>query len=500
MLAITLTTVFFTAAPRVAAQTSDDYHDRADAALQSFLLKYWNGGRNYLNSAYPSTGSLTGYWTFAHGWDALMDGVERTGGQMYSGLIESFYNGQNARGWFPNFYDDESWMCMTLIRAYDLTNDARYLEQAKSLYSDIETAWDTTCCGSNPGGIWWNRAHTQKATASNAGPALAGTRLYLRTGDASYLSFAQQVYSYWLSNMVDPQSFQVADHINPDGTVVWWRFTYNEGLMIGASVELYEASGDPTYLSNAYAIADFMITHEVRSTDYGNALYDGTNLRCGGDCQEFKGPAYRYLMRLFGEDTTQSAYFDVLKASADAIWNLARDPAQNIFAIDWAGPPMSSASEQQDNAAVMALNRFAQQYGPYPGSGLPPNQYEAENSTIHNIGLEARYAGYTGWGYLAGWRGDGQWVDFHINIDTAGQHTLTFRYAAGAGTATRLICINGADAFPDQSFQATGSWGNYGTVSVSYNLPAGANTISVIYYSSLGSSNYLNLDNLVVDY
>jgi hypothetical protein len=161
---------------------------------------------------------------------------------------------------------------------------------------------------------------------------------------------------------------------------------------------------------------------------------------------------------------------------------------------------MSSASEQQDNAAVMALNRFAQQYGPYPGSGLPPNQYEAENSTIHNIGLEARYAGYTGWGYLAGWRGDGQWVDFHINIDTAGQHTLTFRYAAGAGTATRLICINGADAFPDQSFPATGSWGNYGTVSVSYNLPAGANTISVIYNSSLGSSNYLNLDNLVVDY
>jgi len=499
MLEVTLIAVSFAAAPRVAAQTSDEYHDRADRALQSFLLKYWNGSRNYLNSAYPSTGSLTGYWTFANGWDALMDGVERTGGQMYSGLIESFYDGQNARGWFPNFYDDESWMCMALIRAYDLTNDARYLEQATLLYSDIETAWDTTCCGSNPGGIWWDRAHTQKATASNAGPALAGTRLYLRTGDPSYLAFAQQVYSYWLDNMVNPLTHQVGDHIRTDGTVVWWRFTYNEGLMIGASVELYEASGDPTYLSNANDIANFMITNEVTPTDFGNVLYDGTNLSCGGDCHEFKGPAYRYLMRLYGEDTTFSTYFDVLKGSADAIWSAARDPAQDIFAINWAGPPMSQASQQQDNAAVMALNRFAQQYGPYPGSGLPPNQYEAENSTIHNIGLEARYVGYTGWGYLAGWRGDGQWVDFHINVDSAGFHVLRFRYAAGAGNATRLIRINGSDAFPNQGFPSTGSWNNYDILSVCYDLPAGVSTVSLVYDSGHGNSNYLNLDNLVVE-
>src|SRR5207247_915641 len=120
---------------------------------------------------------------------------------------------QNDRGWFVNYYDDECWMTMALVHAYDLTGNAKYLNQAKSLYSDIETGWDTSCCGTIKGGMWWDKFHTQKATASNAGAALAGTMLYRRTGDVSYLNFAQQVYSYWYTNMVDTSTFQVADHI-----------------------------------------------------------------------------------------------------------------------------------------------------------------------------------------------------------------------------------------------------------------------------------------------
>src|SRR5271169_6274235 len=108
-------------------QTAATYHNRADQALQSFLLKFWNGGSQYLGNTYPSDGSLTGYWTYAHGWDAVMDGVERTGGQQYSGWIESLYLGQNQRGWTDNYYDDECWMGTTLTRAYDLTGNTKYL-------------------------------------------------------------------------------------------------------------------------------------------------------------------------------------------------------------------------------------------------------------------------------------------------------------------------------------------------------------------------------------
>jgi predicted alpha-1,6-mannanase (GH76 family) len=480
------------------AQTAATYHARADQALQSFLTKFWDGGPQYLKRSFPSDGFPTGYWLYAHGWEALLDGVERTSGQQYSGLIESFYLGQNDAGWTNNYYDDECWMTMALTRAYDLTSDVKYLNQATALYADIMGGWDTSCCGSVPGGMWWDKTHTQKAAPSNAGAALAGARLFQRTGNAAYLTFAQQAYSYWHSNMVDSVTHQVCDHIQPDGTKVCWRFTYNEGLMIGASVALNEATGDASYLSKAHEIAGYMLSQEVTSTAYGPVLYDGDNSGCGGDCHEFKGPAYRYLMQLYAKDTSKSQYYAVLKAGADAIWNLARTTTSTVFSVNWAGPPQFTVDQAQDNEACIALSRFAEQYGAYPGSGIPAGQYEAENGTVHHILLENQYGAFTGWGYVAGWNGDGQWIDFKVNCPINSKYLLTFRYAAGAGDAARLIYIDGVNAFPRQTFPNTGAWSSYNTVSVLYYLPAGSHTISVIYNSSLNSINYLNLDNLVV--
>ena len=94
------------------------YQDRADGALQSFLVKFWNG--SYLRNRFPDDGSLTGYWTYAHGWDAVMDGVERTSKKEYFGLIESFYLGQNERGWIVGYYDDECWMTMAHFTSWSI--------------------------------------------------------------------------------------------------------------------------------------------------------------------------------------------------------------------------------------------------------------------------------------------------------------------------------------------------------------------------------------------
>src|SRR3974390_1371520 len=71
------------ATARCPAQTPATYHNRADQALQSFLLKFWNGGQQYLRQQFPDNGLLTGYWTYANGWGAVMDGVGRTRGEPY---------------------------------------------------------------------------------------------------------------------------------------------------------------------------------------------------------------------------------------------------------------------------------------------------------------------------------------------------------------------------------------------------------------------------------
>ena len=231
-------------------------HDAADAAFEAMMLSFWDGGRSYLRSERPQASALTGYWIFAQALDAVLDSSARTGGR-YRGLIETFYLAQDAVGWSRDFFDDENWMALALLRAYDLTGRTKYLARAKELFADIMTnADDASCCiASAPGGLWWDRPHTQKATAANAGPVVTAVRLWQRTNDTTYLDFAKRVWAYWDTNMVDEASHRVFDHVKPGGEIVSYRFTYNEGLMIAASVALHEATKDAKVLAEAHAIA-----------------------------------------------------------------------------------------------------------------------------------------------------------------------------------------------------------------------------------------------------
>ena len=432
---------------------------RADAALESLLVDYWTPG--YFAATSPRTSTLTGYWTFAQAYDAVLDGVQRTGGAKFAGWAEGLYLAQSARGWSSNYYDDENWMTLALLRA-------NYLTQAQSLYADIKAAWDTSCCGAHPGGIWWDRAHTQKATASNAGPVITAVRM----GD---LAFAKQVYAYWRTYMVDPQTYAVTDHIAPDGTLAHYRFTYNEGLMIGAAVELYGATQDPQYLADAHAIAGYMISAETKN----GALFDGTDTHCTGDCAQFKGIGFRYLSELERIDPRPEEQA-VLDASAQAIWDHARG-AGDLFATDWQGPTMTPVPINAQSSAAMALNIYS------PRETLTSDHYEAEDAIVRGIGLERSHAGFDGWAYLAGWNQPGQSVDFHVTVAAAGTYTVTLRYAAGAGDATRTI------AGSSHTFASTGSWDTWATTTVQLQLPSGASTIAVA-----PGSNYLNLDWITV--
>ena len=108
--------------------------------------------------------------------------------------------------------------------------------------------------------------------------------------------------------------------------------------------------------------------------------------------------------------------------------------------------------------------------------------------------IPTRASTFAGWGYLAGWNADGQWVDFSITVPTAGTYHLAIRYAAGAGDAARLVYINGKTAVAAQRFPSTTTWNASATATISVALPAGASTISLIYNASLGSKSYLNLD------
>jgi predicted alpha-1,6-mannanase (GH76 family) len=324
---------------------------RAHDATAALLAHFWDGGDHYLRGA-SNSGTDAGYWIFAETFDAVGDAAQRTQGKEDRAWLSTLFHAQDARGWKRDFFDDENWMALALIRAYDVTSDHTYLSRAESLFADIQQSGRTNT------GVWWNRAHTQKATASNFGPAITAARLNERTGNPAYKTAAVEIYDYWYSHMVNHATFQVADHENANGTIDWSKWTYDTGLAIGASIELWKITGNPAYRSHAYALGDYLITHQVTPSQYGSVLYDAN---CSGDCHMFKGIAFRYLAKLWSLDETKTQYHDVLKASLRAIWYDAKS-AQTLFGPSWTTAPPNAVTLAADTSAVMALN-LAAEYG-----------------------------------------------------------------------------------------------------------------------------------------
>jgi hypothetical protein len=428
----------------------------------------------------------------------LLDGVERTGGLKYRGLIRAFYEGRAARGWLVDYYDDEAWMTMALLRAFDLTGDTRYVDTAENIYKDIMTQWDTTCCGAHLGGIWWDKKKTSKATASNAGPVIAGVRLAKRTNKPEYLEFAKKTYAFWMSDMVNQETWAIYDHLNPDGSRGAGALSYNHGILLGAGMELSDATGEAHYLTEAHAFAHYMMTNATKPSSAGPVLNDfGTN--CTGDCAAWKGIGYRYLALLFQKDPTHADYGTFLSNNATAIWTLARDPATNLFNSLWMGPAPTSGGVEAQGSATMALNLYALLCGSdknatWPAAGV----YEAEEGTVNHVALEAKYKGFSGFGYVAAFSKDKQSVAFDVDVPQAGSYSLDWSYAAGAGNATRSVLVAGQVVVAAQAFTATPNWDTWASAKSTVELPAGKSSVELRFDAAKNGAGSLNLDRLTV--
>ena len=135
---------------------------------------------------------------------------------------------------------------------------------------------------------------------------------------------------------------------------------------------------------------------------------------------------------------------------------------------------------------------------PSGGTSSPTSTtYEAENAahSTPTPTVESIWAGYTGTGSLGAWGAQGEYVTFNVAA-TAGAATLVFRYAAGNGPNNRKLTINGVAQ--TITFPATTNWATWATFTVPVTLNAAANTVTLTYDTNTGSSDYLNLDNLVV--
>lgn len=491
-------TLFFTILPNiqtVKAVGTDDVM----TATNAFLDAYWDANKKYfycnsdhqINPSHnpgPLNGLYADYWWEAQLWETVMDVYERTGLPKYQSMIDDVYDGFVSAypSWEENpFNDDIGWWALASLRAYNLTGQSRYLTMSKQMFDHV---YETQYSDDYGGGIWWNSIEflTQKNVATNATAAIIAMKLYHALNDSTYLEKAEQLFAWVRNTFYDEDTGFVGDHISGDdpGVVSKWEYTYNFGQYAAAAYEMYLEKREEKYLEEAYKAIDWVIN---RMTNDGILIYEGDD-----DCPAFKMIFSRTVARI-GSEQGKTEYIQFLQRNANQAFNHAR--SDGLIGADYSTTPDESAIQVIAAAAGVSILNLTEPDG-NTGNIVSGNVFEAENARRYGIDNENTNSGFTGRGYTAGWNTAGTKIVFEYNAPTDGLYTLTFRYTAAAGDATRTILINGKAVNEFIHFAATSDWSEWSDSSIGVHLKKGRNTIELALQS--GNGNYLNLDNLTI--
>lgn len=199
-------------------------------------------------------------------------------------------------GWCTTFHDDMAWLALALGRVAQVTG-AAHTRARTALTSRLRNA-----PANGPAAIVFARANDREA--------------------------ATTIVQWLTTTLADPPTGLIIDGVYPDGQRETALYTYNQGVTLGALVEVYRLDPDPTWSARAADLVDAVQTGLTRA---GVLFGQG-----GGDGALFAGICARYL-------TLAVRYLDldvapgIALASAQAAWD-GRDPTTGRFTADWSQP------------------------------------------------------------------------------------------------------------------------------------------------------------------
>ena len=277
------------------------------------------------------------YWWQAHLLDCTLDAYHRAPVPWRRQTVAELVRGvlvRNLTGWVNNYYDDIAWLGLALQRSAALA-EIRRRGAEQAIMRRLRS-------GRGPGGGMRWRVGDDFVNVPATGPAAI---FYARRGN---LGIAASLVDWILAHLIDPETGLVFDgaRVNPDGSVRAIErdhYTYCQGVLLGACLELGIATGTPRWWHQAEATVHAVAEH----------LSEGGVLRGhgGGDGGLFAGILARYLAlaaTTSGFPAAPVAARLVLD-SAEAAWQ-HRGVADGgpVFGPDWslpARPPAPGLAE-----------------------------------------------------------------------------------------------------------------------------------------------------------
>ncbi|MBO0947639.1 glycoside hydrolase family 76 protein [Fibrella forsythiae] len=317
----------------------------ADSSSMALDTQFFNPAGRYFNVNNSGKTDFN-YWPQAHALDLLVDAYTRTNDARYLTHMNDWFVGvpvKNGNSFLNTYYDDMLWNALAMLRAYDATKDKKWLDATRLLWDDIKLGWSDV----QGGGIAWQKKQLYyKNTPANAPAIILAARLYQRFKRKDDLDWAKKIYDWQLKTLVDPATGFVYDGINRqnDGKIdLNWKFTYNQGLMIGAGVEMFRATRVNTYLNEAVKTANFTLT-DANLAPSGILKAEGN-----GDGGLFKAVLVRYLALLAVEAaapaTDRNRFVRFLTSNAESLWQTGTQKPAIVFGPNWTRQPTDGKAE-----------------------------------------------------------------------------------------------------------------------------------------------------------
>lgn len=206
------------------------------------------------------------------------------------------------------FYDDNQWIAIAYLDAYNRTHEAKYLKDAKMIYDFMITGIDQQA----DGGMYWKEGDlTTKNTCSNGPGILVALELYKVTREKKYLNLALSVYNWTNEKLRSPEGLFYDNIKIPSGEVDKRFYTYNAGSMLQANAILYTLTKNKKYLTEAQQIAS-----AAKKEFYKNGRLPGHYW--------FNAVLLRGCIALYQIDHNRD-WIDIFNREAGRIWAEERD-------------------------------------------------------------------------------------------------------------------------------------------------------------------------------
>lgn len=269
------------------------------------------------------------YWWHAHELDYLVDVYLRTKSKETLQLINSTIvnnirlNGNTIKN---DFYDDMLWNALAIERLYRETRDIEHKAYLMTLWEDIKLGYNEWCGG----GVAWRKDMLwYKNTPANCPAIILASRMYNLNGKEEDLRFAKNVFDWQIENLFDHETGYVIDGMNRENDMkkdIDWKFTYCQGVFIGACLEMSKQFGNKAYLKYANMTIDNL---DKMFLDENNILID----EGADDIGLFKGILARYLAE-YHIATGCEKSLNVVQANYLQLENIAKEQS-GLFSRDF---------------------------------------------------------------------------------------------------------------------------------------------------------------------